>query len=448
MEAGRAARGKAGFVRARGQMRSGISLAFAQITTVFVLTGRPWIFACWLALTAASAVGGWHFGRSVSTEAMAREREARPSRDHTAKPAFSEESPQKQWARRVKSAAPADFPGLLDEWKALFPDVSDGVESQQENSLRWLLAQWLVKDHEGFLKVVTDKDFKSPHQAALVIARLSPDLISALRQLFPETGGDDSPHRKAGSDFIRGVCDCYSAESCIDTARRWAAERKGGSDDEIFKCLARRSAAMDSDKAEAALDSLPESARAVFAAEIVKMLPPEEVGRRLDLLGRLAPEQWDEDLGESLGKQGADFADAIFNLPASTTSAAQESFMAAWVEDDPDAALQWLCTLPQNEDFRPAALGFFEGWASFDLHAAIAWADLLPEGSFRRAVAPSVTRWLAENSPREAWRWAASIADPGARAEAYDEISRIHGDGAPAEFNNERQAAKRAAGRE
>ena len=35
---------------------------------------------------------------------------------------------------RVKAATATDFPQLLEEWKTLFPDKNDGIESQQENS--------------------------------------------------------------------------------------------------------------------------------------------------------------------------------------------------------------------------------------------------------------------------------------------------------------------------
>jgi hypothetical protein len=379
---------------------------------------------------------------------VARDYESRPNRVHRTKADFFNDSPRAQWAQRVKQAAPADFPGLLEEWKSLFPDVRDGIESQQENSLRWLLAQWLVNDREGFVKAVTDKNFKSPHQATLVIARLNPEMIGALRLLRPEMDGDASWQRDAGANLISHICNSYSAESCLNTAKLRAADGNAGRDGEIFKSLAERSAAMDPDKAEAALDSLPVAARGVFAAEIVKQLPPEDVGRRIALLDRLTPAQWDRDLGQSLGNHGADYADAIFKLPAGTTSEAQPHFMAAWVANDPKAALHWFASLPQNEAAGPAALGLFEGWASFDSYAALAWAESLANGPVRQAIASSVTRRLAENSPREAWRWAASNADPEARAVAYDEISRIHGDGAPAEFNKERQAAIRAAGME
>jgi hypothetical protein len=427
-------------------MWTGISEAFGHIAPVSV--ARHWIFACWLALTVAAAVGGWFSGRSwiVVEKPPAEETMSPLSRRNEA--VLAVDSPKGQWTRRVKQAAPADFPGLLEEWKSLFPDVRDGIESQQENSLRWLLAQWLVNDRVGFVKAVSDKDFKSPHQAALVIARLNPEMIDALRLLRPEMDGDASWQRDAGANLISHICNSYSAESCLNTAKLRAADGNAGRDGEIFKSLAERSAAMDPDKAEAALDSLPVAARGVFAAEIVKQLPPEDVGRRLALLDRLTPAQWDRDLGQSLGKHGADYADAIFKLPAGTASEAHESFMAEWVANDPEAALHWFASLPQNEAHGPAALGFFDGWASFDSSAAIAWAESLANGPVRQAIASSVTMWLAENSPREAWRWAASIADPEARAVAYEEINRIHSDGAPAEFNKEWQAAIRAAGME
>jgi hypothetical protein len=427
-------------------MWTGISEAFGHIAPVSV--ARHWIFACWLALTVAAAVGGWFSGRSwiVVEKPPAEETMSPLSRRNEA--VLAVDSPKGQWTRRVKQAAPADFPGLLEEWKSLFPDVRDGIESQQENSLRWLLAQWLVNDRVGFVKAVSDKDFKSPHQAALVIARLNPEMIDALRLLRPEMDGDASWQRDAGANLISHICNSYSAESCLNTAKLRAADGNAGRDGEIFKSLAERSAAMDPDKAEAALDSLPVAARGVFAAEIVKQLPPEDVGRRLALLDRLTPAQWDRDLGQSLGKHGADYADAIFKLPAGTASEAHESFMAEWVANDPQAALHWFASLPENEAHGPAALGFFDGWASFDSSAAIAWAESLANGPVRQAIASSVTMWLAENSPREAWRWAASIADPEARAVAYEEINRIHSDGAPAEFNKEWQAAIRAAGME
>jgi hypothetical protein len=426
-------------------MWAGIFEAF--LYTVSVLVGRHWIFAFWLTLV-ASVLGGWHFGRSQFVVKNPPGEVTRTPLSRFSKSAFAADSPKNQWARRVKNATTANFPRLLEEWKTLFPETNDGIHGPQENALRWLLAQWLMKDREGFVKAVTDKEFKSKHQAALVIARLNPEMIDALRQFRTEMSGDGSRQREVESDLIRSICGCYSAESCLRTAKLWIAEPNGGGDDEIFKRLAERSAAIDPDKAEAALSSLPEAARAAFAAEIVKRLPPEDVARRIALLSQLTPLQWDRDLGESLGEQGADYADAIFKLPGATTSEAQPHFMAAWVENDPGAALHWFSSLPEDDAFGPAASGLIGTWASFDQSSALAWAESLVNGPFRQAVSPYVASVLAEEKPREAWRWAASITDHEARAEAYEEISSSHRDGAPAEFNKERLAALRAAGRE
>jgi hypothetical protein len=109
-------------------------------TLPHVLVGHHWIFACWLALTAVSAVGGWFFGRCQFVEKIPPGQETRTPLPRRSDAVVAVDSPKRQWTMRVKAATPADFPRLLEEWKTLFPDTRDGIESQQENSLRWLLA--------------------------------------------------------------------------------------------------------------------------------------------------------------------------------------------------------------------------------------------------------------------------------------------------------------------
>lgn len=420
---------------------------FAHITSVSV--GRHWVFGFWLALTVSSALGGWFFGRSQFVEKIIPPGQAiRVPFPHRSEAAAAVDSPKDQWTVRVKGATPADFPRLLEEWKTIFPQSEEGIEGESGNALRWLLAKWFVDDREGFVRAVTAEDFKWPDQAALVIIRFNPEMISALRQIRTEMSGEGSRQREVRAELIRSICNGYSIESCLITAKLWAIEINGGRDEETFKSLAERAAAIDPNKSEAALESLPEAARAFFAAEVVKRLPPEDARRRLALLDQLTAAQWDRYLGESLGKNGADYADAIFKLPARTTSEAQPHFMGAWAKNDPDAAGQWFSQLPEDEAFGPAALGLFEEWASFEPSAALAWAESLASGPFRQAIALSVTNVLAESNPRQAWRWAASITDPEPRAMAYDSINSTHRDGAPAEFNKEREAAIQAAGME
>ena len=431
-----------------GQQNYKIRLAFPETLPklAVVLKAGHWICACWLALTVAATVGGWNIGRSQFVVKKPPGEETKAHLPRLNKSVVAVDSPQGQWAMRVKKATPAEFPRLLEEWKNLFSESENGAEGQSERALRWLLALWFTQDREGFVITVFNKDFKWSDQVALAIVRLNPEMISALRQLNIGMGGGDSRQREVRAEMIRSICYGYSVESCLSAAKLWAAELNGKRDDETFKSLAERSAAIDPDKVEAALDSLPESARAAFAAELVKRLPPEEPERRLALLGHLTPAQWDRNLGESLGKQGADFADAFFNLPATTTSEAQALFMIAWVDSDPEAAIKYFSALPQNDAMGPAAVGFYEGWAYLDSAAALAWAETLANGPVRQAVAPEVVEELAEHSPGEAWRWAASIADLEVRAMAYDTIASVHPLDAPEEFNKAKEMAARAAG--
>lgn len=658
-------------------------------------------------MMAAAVMGGWHFGRSrfVGKTPPAEETRTHLSRRNEA--VFAADSPKGKWNARVKSATPSDFPRLLKEWETLFPENENGIEGQPEHALRWLMAQWLVNDREGFVKVVTDREFNWTFVPSELIARLNPELavellgktsrigtdqyfisdlaselaknqpalylgldpdgtkdftpgdmmsendwefaihalakddpvaaasawgkrklenndnqvleallpvleawrdgdppikdwvdqlddpelreiaqharlmalarknphaalaelyatpfernndlregapsevlvqlakqdfpaalrllketsplfhprdlfseepsdpsdargdvsdpfaeppdetppppptpsgpppnpfvanasmedspednwmrsvilneaadhlpdnpeemIAALRQLRTQMGGDGPWQRKIEAELLRRACGGFSVDSCLAIARLWDAELCGGRDDKTFQSLAARTAASDPDKAEAVLASLPETARAPFAAEIVKRLPPEETGRRLALLDRLTAAQWDKTLGESLGTHAADYTDAIAALPGTTTSGAREAFMEKWVQNDPDAAMQWFSSLPHDEAAGPAALGLFKGWVGFDKSAAVTWAETLPDGPARQAVALDVVHEIAGNSPHEAWRWAASINDPKVRAWAYNTIS-VSRDDEPEAFRKEHQAVLDAAG--
>lgn len=659
-------------------MRTGVFAGFAQ--TAIVLAGRRWIFSAWLALTAAAAVGGWFCGRSQVVVKQGSREETRAFKSRRSNSVFAADSPKGNWSERVKKATSSDFPRLLEEWKSLFPETENYLDGQPEHALRWLFAQWLVRDQEGFVKLVADKDFQYSHWAAQVISRMKPelaadwlihagssgadrnliddlaselansqptlylklnpdgttdftpdgpadddweraletlaktdpvlaantwgrrklqndhdqvlsallpvleawkeggpsirdwvnqiedpeirqlaqharlmvlagkdahaalaelystpleknndfsknapsvilaelarqDLPAALRLLketsqlfqrsdpfadpsgkssnpdnpfviyssagdFPEDNlmrfvilneaadqlpekpdelmatlhqlraemvGDSPWQRKVEAELIRKASGDFSVDSCFTAAKLWDSELNGARDDETYQSLAARAAIIDPERAEAALGSLPEAARAPFAAEIVKRLPPDEIERRIELLDQLAPAQWDSELGKSLGRNAADYADAIAAIPSSTTSGALAEFTQEWVEDDPDAAINWLSKLPQDGSSTSAALGVFYGWVSFDSTAAINWAESLPDGPARQAVAYNVVKALGKRNPSEAWRWAASIADPQERAWAYNSISIDHKD-APEAFKTEHEAVLRAAG--
>ncbi len=285
------------------------------------------------------------------------------------------------------------------------------------------------------------------HVAAEHLPKNPDEMFARLHQLRSEMGGENPWLHKIEAELIRNASYDYDFpfNACLEVAKRWAAELKGGRDDQTFKSLAARAAASAPDKAEAALESLPESARASFAAEIVKQIPPDQTERRLALLKQLTPAQWDKELGASLGEVASQYADVITALPGAVTSGAREAFMKKWVQTNPETATKWFATLPQDDAAGPAAVGLFIGWVDYDKSAAVDWAKALPNGSARQAIALEVVRALGISHPAEAWRWAASITDPKIRAWAYNTISGYRND-EPEAFRKEHQAALQAAG--
>ncbi len=159
-------------------MRTGNSEDLIQIAKV--LYERRWIFAAWLAFTMGSAVGGWFFGRSQFLPSRAPEQETRTRKFQRTESLFAADSPKGQWTERVKKASPADFPRLMEEWRTLFPETEDGLEGQPEHALRWLYAQWLLHDQEGFVKAASDPGFYSSYQSVEVIVQIKPELAAEL----------------------------------------------------------------------------------------------------------------------------------------------------------------------------------------------------------------------------------------------------------------------------
>ena len=91
--------------------------------------------------------------------------------------------------------------------------------------------------------------------------------------------------------------------------------------------------------------------------------------------------------------------------------------MTKWGEQDPEAAAQWLASLPDDAESKPAAEGLALAWASYDEFAASTWAASLPAGPSRDAAAASLSYSFARDQPDEAWQWASSISDSAERDE-------------------------------
>ena len=271
--------------------------------------------------------------------------------------------------------------------------------------------------------------------------------FGALHQLSAGMGGDDSAwQRGVEATLIRLKSEDWSADACLTVAGLWAAELNGARDDPTMKDLAERAAHVNLDQTLAALDQLPDSARPWFASEIIKQLPAVDPDQRITLFSHLVAEQWNDGLGEALGKNAGDYAPVISSLPAATTLGARQAFMKQWGDQDPEAAAQWLDSLPDDVASLPAAAGLATAWARYDEDAASAWADSLPAGPAHDGAAASLAKFLAGGQPDEAWSWASSISDPMTRAEAFFDVACRWRNKAPEEFRTAYAAARQAVG--
>lgn len=272
-------------------------------------------------------------------------------------------------------------------------------------------------------------------------------LFGALHQLRTDMGGGDRAwQRGVEAALIRLKSERWSADACLAAANLWAAESSEAPDDPTFQKLAARAAHVNLEQTLAALDDIPEAARPLFAAEIIKKLPATDPDQRIALFSRLTAAQWDENLGEVLGRNAGDYAPVLASLPTASTLGARRTFMEQWGEQDPEAAAQWLSSLPDDAATEPAAAGLAASWESYDEHAAAAWAATLPAGPARDGAANSLANAFARSHPEEAWQWASAVSDPETRAEAFYSVAYHWRDESPEEFRAAYAAARQAVG--
>ena len=272
-------------------------------------------------------------------------------------------------------------------------------------------------------------------------------LLGALRKLFAGMGdGDTAWQRGVEGEMVRQMSERWSVESCLAAAGLWLSEHTVAPDDPTLRKLATRAATADPKQALAALAQFPEPARAFFVGEIIKHLPALELSRNIGLFSQLAPEQWNSELGEALGRNAEEFAPLIGSFPVATTFGARRAFMGEWAEHDPEAAAQWLAASPADDAAGPAAAGLAEAWVQYDRDAAAAWADTLPAGPVRDGAADSLVHWLAMGHSADAWHWTATIGDPAMRAKAFDRVATYWKNKAPDDFRAAHNDARRTAG--
>jgi hypothetical protein len=96
-------------------------------------------------------------------------------------------------------------------------------------------------------------------------------------------------------------------------------------------------------------------------------------------------------------------------LPEDARDSAYGSIARAWAEKNPQEALQWAMSLPQNSGLGSAVGSATSTYAASDPRAAANWVSALPDGAVRDQAAKSLSMAIADNYPREAWSWAISI---------------------------------------
>jgi hypothetical protein len=161
------------------------------------------------------------------------------------------------------------------------------------------------------------------------------------------------------------------------------------------------------------------------SAEPVKIAPEKksEAGKTAErakslnaILAERDPRQRAKDLQAFVnGLNRSDFADAlkrIQRIPSSNErELASRSLIARWVQDDPEAALNFANS---NRGYEYVADDVFESLASVDLQSALDRAKGIPEPNLRYMALRGVLSFMAENDPATALTIAQSLGDfPG-----------------------------------
>ncbi len=271
--------------------------------------------------------------------------------------------------------------------------------------------------------------------------------FGALHQLSAEMGGGDSAwQRGVEAALVRLKSESWSADECLTVANLWAVGLNGERDEATMQQLAKRAAHVNPELAFASLVQLPAAAQPAFAAELIKQDHASDAAQIIALLSHLTAAQWNDDLGKALGNHPEDYASVIASLPAEITLKARESFLEKWGARDPEAAAQWLASLPEDTASSPAAKALARAWVIYDEYGVSEWAATLPSGPNRDAVAATLAYSIAKTQPDEAWQWVSSIADPMARIKALTDLDYRWQYDAPLEFRAALDEARRADG--
>jgi len=99
------------------------------------------------------------------------------------------------------------------------------------------------------------------------------------------------------------------------------------------------------------------------------------------------------------------------------------SIAATWASKDPQSALAWAESLPNEE--RNVAIGnvIFK-WTENDPHAVRAWFQQLPDGLIKQMAADNLPRSLATADPLAAAQFVAELPPGSAQTRAAEEVAR------------------------
>lgn len=91
--------------------------------------------------------------------------------------------------------------------------------------------------------------------------------------------------------------------------------------------------------------------------------------------------------------------------------------------DDPQAALKWAASLPEESQQAAAYSGIAKGWTGADPVAASEWLAALPEGPLREAAVAGFAGSIVYRDPEAGLQWAATLNDSQDRLRLLQQVT-------------------------
>jgi hypothetical protein len=121
---------------------------------------------------------------------------------------------------------------------------------------------------------------------------------------------------------------------------------------------------------------------------------------------------------DAVGADAEHWVTKLDELPKGKRENAISGLARGWAANDPDAAVKWALTLPENDE-RTSAFGAITSvWAVHDTEATAAFVESLPEGKDRETGKQSIAYALLKDHPSEAWDWALDLKESTMRLNA------------------------------